>query len=101
MRLWQAAQAGFVRCSSSRSRTVFGAAASWFSGNSGTPGGAGGGGLPSSASRTHLPRRTGLVRCGWDETARTAAMVRMPPRWLSSGSLNFFNCCLVPGTRRP
>ena len=59
----------------------------------GTLGGGGGGGVPSIGSRIHLPRNTGLVRCGYDETASTAAMPSMPPRWLSSGQFDLVGCC--------
>lgn len=41
-----------------------------FSLSSGTPSGAGGGGVASKLSRIHLPRFTGLVRVGLLVTAR-------------------------------
>ena len=86
MRLWQLAHAGFARCCASRSRNVAGVAAAFVSSSFGTLGGGGGGGVPSIASSSHLPRSTGLVRCGCEETASTADIPSRPPRWLPSGN---------------
>jgi len=75
------AQIGFFLCSSIRWRSVpvSGVPAGLSSG--GTSAGAGGGGVPSRFSNTHLPRFTGEVLVGFDVTVKIDAWVRIPPRW--------------------
>src|SRR5690348_1249134 len=79
MRAWQEEQAGLARCCSScwRSDAVVPMAASF---RLGTPGGGGGGGSLRKFSRIHLPRMTGDVRVGYEETVRTLACVSTPDR---------------------
>ena len=83
---WQVAHAGFLRCSSSRSRTDSTLPPSLFSCSVGTFGGGGGGGVPRMFSRIHLPRSTGDVRLGYDVTASTLPWPSRPRRF-SSGSV--------------
>src|SRR5258706_224539 len=71
---------GSARCRASLSRLDFGGAPSCASSKAGTLGGGGGGGVPKIASRIKAPRKTGLVRYGYDDTARTAGMPSRPPR---------------------
>ena len=52
----------------------------------GTLGGGGGGGVPRIVSSSHLPRSTGLVRCGCEEIASTARHAQQPAAMLPSGS---------------
>ena len=80
MRLWQLAQTGLARCWVSISRTVFGVSAEACFSSAGTSAGGGGGGVPRIDSRIQAPRSTGLVRYGYDETARTAGIPSRPPR---------------------
>src|SRR5260370_32268915 len=91
MRLWQLAHTGLARCCASRSLKLWDDAL-FASSNAGTSGGGGGGGVPSIASSIHLPRSTGLVRCGYDDTARIADIPNRPPRWLPSGSSMRWGC---------
>ena len=82
----QLAQAGFARCCVSRSLTDFAVPLLCSPSNAGTSGGGGGGGVPSIESRIQAPRRTGLVRYGYEDTARTADIPSNPPRRLPSGN---------------
>ena len=79
MILWHAAQPGFFRCSSMRSRIVRmrpPRLASSLSG--GTLFGIGGTGALSRLSSTHLPRTTGDVRSVCDVTISTAPLPSRP-----------------------
>jgi len=80
MILWHAAQVGFFRCASIRSRTDAGCFAPSFSSSGGTFGGGRGGGTPSRFSSTHFPRDTGDVRFDTDVTIRKLAWPSSPRR---------------------
>ena len=84
---WQALHVGFARCSSSRSRTVFGLLALLRS--RGTPrrsGGGDAGGVPVMASRIHAPRSTGAVRFGYDVAIKMPPLPSRPQRFSSASS---------------
>ena len=93
MTLWHEVQAGFLRCSSIRSRTdsTRPSRAPPVSSSSGTLGGGGGGGEPSSTSITHLPRCTGEVRSATEVSSKMLPWPRMPRR--SSGTGTRRNSC--------
>src|SRR5689334_21913398 len=80
---WQPRQGGFLRCSSSSSRTDRGLLLSSFSLSGGTLGGGDGGGVPSTFSRIHFPRSTGEVRLGYDVTVSTLPWPSSPRRFSS------------------
>ena len=75
---WHALQLAFLRCCSSRSRTVFGCSPSGVSEFVSTPGGGGVGGVPMSLSSTHAPRSTGDVRSPYDVRSSTAPLPSSP-----------------------
>src|SRR5579871_1411175 len=77
---WHAAQVGFLRCSSSRSRTVRGWAPATFSLRAGTFGGGAGGGEFRKFSSSHFPRNTGDVLLGYEVTVRRLPCPSSPPR---------------------
>ena len=66
-------------------------------GSSGTSGAGGGGGVPSTFSRIHLPRFTGLVRVGLEVTVSVLAIVTTPPRRLSGSFTLRKSDPLTPG----
>ena len=74
--------AGFLRCSSIRSRTdsTLPSFEPPVSSSAGTLGGGGGGGEPSITCITHLPRCTGEVRSATEVIIRMLPWVRMPRR---------------------
>ena len=94
MRAWQEAHAALLRCFSSCSRRETDLPRS-FSSRAGTSGGGGGGGAPRRFSRIHLPRSTGEVRLGYDETVRTLACRQTPPRPLPVRSTLRKSCPLT------
>ena len=78
---WQLLHDGFCRCCASRSRIDVGAAPGLFSVRFvSTPGGGGGTGKPKMLFSSHLPRRTGDVRSGYDVVASSAPCASSPPR---------------------
>src|SRR5215468_2524020 len=79
MREWQAAQVAFLRCASNCWRIDIDEPI-LASSRLGTSGGGGGGGAFRTFSRIHLPRSTGEVRVAYDDTVRTLACVKTPPR---------------------
>src|SRR5688572_1174679 len=84
--LWHEVHAGFLRCSSIRSRVdkVRPASTAFVSSSSGTLGGGGGGGEPSSTSMIHLPRNTGDVRSAIEVSSRTLPWPSTPRRFESA-----------------
>ena len=50
--------------------------------SAGTSGGGGGGGVPRMFSSSHLPRRTGDVRLGYEVMVSTLPWPRSPLRWV-------------------
>ena len=85
---WQDAQGAFLRCSSSCSRTVFGAVVAplLLSSSVGTSGGGGGGGVLRNVLRTNLPRNTGEVLVATEVSDR---MLPCPSRPRRFGSVSF------------
>ena len=77
---WHVAHAGFCRCASSRSRTDCRWPSAPLSLSAGTSGGGGGGGVPRMFSSSHLPRRTGDVRFGYEVIVSTLPWASRPPR---------------------
>src|ERR1019366_10265783 len=69
---WHDTQAGFLRCSSIRSRvdSSLPPEDALVASSAGTFGGGGGGGGPTSTSMIHLPRITGDVRSATDRSTR-------------------------------
>ena len=88
MTRWQAAQGGFFRCSSSCSRTVFGAVVAplVLSSSVGTFGGGGGGGVLRKVLSTNLPRKTGEVLVATEVIDR---MLPCPSNPRRLGSVSF------------
>src|ERR1700690_1220079 len=85
---WQDAQAGFFRCNSNCSRTVFGTAAPplLLSSSVGTFGGGGVGGVLRKVLSTYFPRNTGDVLVATEVIAR---MLPCPSRPRGLGSASF------------
>ena len=88
MTRWHEVHAGFLRCSSIRSRTdrTLPSFEPPVSSSAGTLGGGGGGGEPSMTCITHLPRCTGEVRSATEVIIRMLPWVRMPRRVGGSGT---------------
>ena len=80
MRWWHAAQAGFFRCSSIRSRSDRGWPSAPASLSAGISGGGGGGGAPRMFASSHRPRIVTDVRFGYDVTVKTLPWPSSPPR---------------------
>src|SRR5262245_26562854 len=85
---WQPEHVGLCRCSSSCSRTVFGAddVSLLLSSNVGTFGGGGGGGVFRNVLKTYTPRKTGEVRVATDVIERMLPWPSNPKRF---GSVSF------------
>ena len=87
---WHAAQVGFARCISSRSRTVSpvspSASLASFARSASTPGGGVGTAAPRTFSTIHAPRTTGDVRFGADVAVRMLPWPSSPRRGLSGGN---------------
>ena len=78
---WHALHDGFVRCASSRARTVLASCPSTISTSASTFGGGDAGGVPSRFSSNHWPRSTGDVRFGYDDTSSTPPLPSKPKRF--------------------
>src|ERR1700729_361955 len=85
---WQDAQAGFFRCNSSCSRTVFGTAAPplLLSSSVGTFGGGGVGGVLRKGLSTYFPRNTGDVLVATEVIERMLPWPSRPGGW---GAVSF------------
>ena len=89
IRLWQVAQVWSSRCLSNFWRMVICCFLAAAVSSGGMSGGGGGTGVPKRVSKTHAPRRTGLVCWKLEVMASTAPMPRTPAR-RSSGQVTFW-----------